>query len=748
MVENMTQLTPQQSDLASRRGKLFLEGDAGTGKTTIAVHRLLNLLESGVSADEILVLVPQRTLAAPYQHALRTSEFPPGGEVTVTTMAGIAIQMIELFWPVVAQKAGFKPDEPPTFLSTETSQFIMAHVIRGLVETQGYFDSVTIERSRLYVQLLDNLNKAAVVGFPVTEIGQRLTEAWLGDPSQNLTFMQVQESVNRFRAFCLENNFLDFSLQMEVFGKHLWRLPACRDLLVGRYKHLIAENVEEDNAATQDMLREWLPRFESALVVYDTVGGYRRFLGADPDNGYTMRQSCKETVELTASFVNSPDVYALGNELGRALDQYTESVPGDAMAALQYDVQRFYPDMLNRVTDEIRRLVEEENVPPGEIAVLAPFLPDSLRFSLMQRLSGIPTRAHRPSRVLRENPASHCLLTLAQLAHPAWGMKPDTFDVAYALMRAMGTLEPNQSSLDLVRAQLLAQDAYPDENSKCGLAPFEKLSLETQERVSYVLGERYDALRQWLEDYITRTETPPPPTAEPEPKRKSKRKKKGETVEAEPVAIKTAPEPELDYFFSLLFGEVLSQRGFGFFNDTAAADIAWDLTDSARNFRRAVEGKGIVTKPIGQAYVEMVQGGIVANQYLREWQYPAPNSVFIAPANTFLLNNQPVSYQFWLDIGNRTWFERFYQPLTHPYVLSKQWVPGEKWTDEREVEMRREALYQLVIGLVRRCRKGIYLGISELGENGYENQGELLQVFSRMLRHVAAEQAEEGETDV
>ena len=61
--------------------------------------------------------------------------------------------------------------------------------------------------------------------------------------------------------------------------------------------------------------------------------------------------------------------------------------------------------------------------------------------------------------------------------------------------------------------------------------------------------------------------------------------------------------------------------------------------------------------------------------------------MLIAPAYTFLMNNQPVSYQFWLDIGSRGWFERLYQPLTHPYVLSKQWTPGDKWTDEREFEI-------------------------------------------------------------
>ena len=71
-------------------------------------------------------------------------------------------------------------------------------------------------------------------------------------------------------------------------------------------------------------------------------------------------------------------------------------------------------------------------------------------------------------------------------------------------------------TIDLVRAQLLAQEAYPHAASKSSLAPFDSLPLETQERVTYVLGERYDALRQWLEDYIKANEAPPPPPPEAE----------------------------------------------------------------------------------------------------------------------------------------------------------------------------------------------------------------------------------------
>ncbi|MCC6801711.1 MAG: ATP-dependent helicase [Anaerolineae bacterium] len=736
MFDQTIQLTNSQRDLIARPGRVFLEGAAGTGKTTVGVRRMLHLLQTGVPADEILVLVPQHTLAQPYRRALRTVDLPPGGQVNVSTMSGIAIGMIELFWPLIGAKAGFaKPETLPTFLNFEAAQYVMAHIAAPLIAERGYFESVTMERSRLYIQMLDNLNKSAVVGFPHTEIGVRLRDAWLGDPAQANIFEQVQECATRFRAFCLQHNLLDFSLQMDVFVKYLWVLPACRDLLLGRYHHLIAENVEEENAAAQDIMREWLPHFESALVIYDSDAGYRSYLGADPDNGYTLRAACDQYVELTESFAASLDLAALGNELGRALDQFAEDLPGDPRAALDYAVSRFYPEMLDKVADEVRRLVDEESVPPGEIVVMAPLMPDALKFSLMQRLEGIPTRSHRPSRSLRDQPAVRCLLTLAQLAHPAWGIQPPAPDVAYALMQALGTLEPGKS-LDLVRAQLLARDAYPDHESKSRLAPFDNLRDETQERISPVLGERYDALRGWLEDYASRHE---PPAVPPEPKRKGRRKKK---AEAEPPS---PPEAELDHFFSLLFGEVLSQRGFGFYDDTEAADHVSNLVDSARDFRRTLGGKNIAGTPLGREYVDLVQRGVVGNQSLRQ----RAEGVLIAPAYTFLLANQPAQYQFWLDIGSRLWFERLNQPLTHAYVLSKQWRPGDKWTDDREFDLRRETLFRVALGLIRRCRQRVYFGISELGENGYEAQGELLRAFSRVLRRVSAQDnADQGEADV
>ncbi|MGA9348285.1 MAG: UvrD-helicase domain-containing protein, partial [Anaerolineae bacterium] len=320
-------LTDQQLALINRpiESKIFLEGPAGTGKTTAGVGRLLHLLDSRVRARSILVLVPQRTLAAPYYEALRRPTVRAGGQVTISTVGGLAQQAVDLFWPLIAEEAGFgQPDQPPTFLTLETAQYYMARLVRPLLD-QGYFEMVTINRNRLYSQVLDDLNKAAVVGFPHTQIGERLKAAWGGEHSQKRIYDEAQACAVRFRDYCLAHNLLDFSLQVEVFVNHLWNLPLCHDYLLTRYIHLIVDNVEEDTPVAHDLLSEWLPHCQSALLIYDQEAGYRRFLGADPQNAYILKKLCQEEVAFTESTVTSPDLRAFGYQLARSLNRPAET---------------------------------------------------------------------------------------------------------------------------------------------------------------------------------------------------------------------------------------------------------------------------------------------------------------------------------------------------------------------------------------------------------------------------------------
>jgi len=672
--------------------KVFLQGPAGSGKTTAGVERMLRLLRAGVPARSVLVLVPQRTLAGPYYDALRRPTVEAGGQVTILTIGGLAQRMVDLFWPLVAEEAGFAhPDRPPTFLTLETAQYYMAHLVRPLLD-QGYFETVTVDRNRLYSQILDDLNKAAVVGFPVSEIGERLKAAWGGEQSQRRVYDEAQVCAARFREHCLAHNLLDFSLQVEVF-KRLWSLPLCHDYLLETYTYLIVDNVEEDVPVAHDLLREWLGICRSALLIYDQEAGHRRFLGADPEGAYALREMCEEQVVFTDSCVTSPELETWGMQLARSLNRLPPTTSEGVRGVLIYEYCRYHPEMLDWVAAQVESLVHTEGVPPGEIAVLAPFLTDALRFSLTNRLEqlGVPARSHRPSRALREEPATHCLLTLAAIAHPQWEVCPTRFDVAYALMQAI-------EGMDLVRAQLLAEIVYRPRDGRPALSSFDLIKPKVQERLTFVLGERYEALRTWIGEYVA------------------------------------GPEAELDHFLGRLFGELLSQPGYGFHLDYDAGQVAANLIESARKFRWVAADGVVGDKPLGKEYIEMVQEGVVAAQYVRSWLLQPEDAVLLAPAYTFLMSNRPVDVQFWLDVGSRGWWERLYQPLTHPYVLSRRWPRDAVWTDADEVEARRDTLYRLTQGLIRRCRRKVYLGLCELGEQGYEQRGPLLQAIQRTLR--------------
>ncbi len=689
---------PQQQIIDSPLdSKLFVSGPAGTGKTTAAVERMRHLLAQGAPGESILMLTPQRTLQEPYLDLLYSPERRAGGEVTPATIGGLARRMCDLFWPLAGEAMGFAhPDQPPVFLTLETAQYYMAHLVRPLLD-EGYFESVTIDRNRLYSQIIDNLNKAAVIGFPHTEIASKLDASYFGDPAQRRVYADAQDCANRFRQYCLDHNLLDFSLQLETFANVLWKQNIVRDYLTRNYRHLIYDNVEEDGPRAHDIVREWIADFQSALLIYDEGAGFRYFLGADVETGFALQDLCNEKIQLQESFVMSEQVAELSDGLVEAIlptrEGKMKEERGGERSALSVVQAHFYPELLDSIVNEIQSLISNSLISPSEIVILAPYLSDALRFSITHRLEtkNIPWRSHRPSRSLKDEPASHALITLAALAHPHWSIHPPKFDAAYALMQSI-------DGLDLVRAQLLTDIVYRQRDLQ--LSTFDQIKPDVQERITFSIGNRYSVLRDWL------------------------------------LAYRESDQLPLDHFFRKLFGEVLSQAGFGYHRNFDSIRVAASLVESVKKFRLAMESDFRSLGDfgsLGREYIQMLQDGVIAASYLEGWQNEDKDAVLVAPAHTFLMMNRPVTVQFWLDPGSSGWYERLSQPLTHPYVLSRGWQEGRQWTDADDVQYSKEAIARLVSGLLHRCRERVYLGIAELGESGFEGRGELLRAFQKVL---------------
>ncbi|MEQ8192570.1 MAG: UvrD-helicase domain-containing protein, partial [Candidatus Eremiobacterota bacterium] len=92
----LIKLSSEQQNIINHpvNSKIFLEGPAGSGKTTVAVNRIIRLLSEGVRGDSILIVVPQNTLATPYR-VIKKPDLAGGAVIAIQTISGLARKMIE-----------------------------------------------------------------------------------------------------------------------------------------------------------------------------------------------------------------------------------------------------------------------------------------------------------------------------------------------------------------------------------------------------------------------------------------------------------------------------------------------------------------------------------------------------------------------------------------------------------------------------------------------------------------------------
>ena len=260
-------------------------------------------------------------------------------------------------------------------------------------------------RSRLYSQLLDNLNKAAANDIPMESLVDYLRAARIGGDLSSGHVEEISNTVLAYREFCARGNLLDFSLCLELFRDLIRQSQPARDYLFAQHRHLVYDNCEEDIFLAHDLVRLWLghadSRLESALIVYDSDAGFRKFLAANPASAHALKQIC----EGYRLIEESPRVPASLQEFGRRLGQAIANgaageEPGgaDGHRRLHVFSDRLHHEMVQRVAGQVESLVGN-GAPPEEIAVISPFLSDSLFHALSMRLeaAGIGYYMHRPS---------------------------------------------------------------------------------------------------------------------------------------------------------------------------------------------------------------------------------------------------------------------------------------------------------------------------------------------------------------
>jgi len=367
----------------------YLVGHPGTGKTTRLVQEFTAPLDAGVRPDRILVLVPQESGARRFQAALTA----PRRRVTphIETFAGLIQRYVGLFFPRIAPQAGFGAHiREPARVNVESAQYLLDQLIAPYLDR---FSDLRVSRARPVIQVLDNLNRAALSSFPLQTLAERLSAAWRGEASRHRAYSAAQEVALAFRQFCLAHGLVDFSLSIELFRAHLLSADFYRAYVAAQYRHIFADNIEEGAPVIHDFLTLLLETAESAWLVEDDPGGYRLNLGAEPASARMLRAPCAHVVHvqdarLAANAPPSPAHFA--QALMAAITARQQ--PTHALAA-EVTHLRYWVNMIEATVTRIAELVAQ-GTPANAIAVIAPVVEDVLQFELAERL-----RAHQSDRL-------------------------------------------------------------------------------------------------------------------------------------------------------------------------------------------------------------------------------------------------------------------------------------------------------------------------------------------------------------
>jgi len=684
-------LTQRQIDLIAGKSTMLVEGIAGSGKSTALLLRYLRLLREGVPSYNILYLTSEQEQAAQIRKLVSQVAGLPHSELQIETPARFAQRSVELFWPLIARSAGFKePTRPPNFVDYSVAQSIMWRIVEPMRENAA-FEGLRLRNQQIVSQLLDTLNRSALNGLSVQDAFSRLRGAWIGGEQQQRKLDDAQAAVERFQSLCLERNVLDLSATMRLFTTHLDGSDQFNRYTRERYRHLLVDNLEEQTPTTHKYVERMLEWVESAALVADRNGGFKRFLSASPAGVAGFKSACRESVELSDSeaIVANRDLISLANCASDAIHFLSARRPYDGQAVLEVNYASFRNEMAANVADHIAQAASA-GIPASSYAVVTPYLDPAMLHAVEREFAsrGLKSRVLHRRIPPRDDPRVRTMLTWLRLLWPGLTGPPSHFEVAQALSNSIDGLDP-------VRAGIIAQFQY---NSQSGeLSGGESLAEKHRRRLS--------------EEQLAQVD-----------------------IVAGMLASQPDQEGPVDTLLHYIFTNLINNRSLRSEPDLDdAATYHW-LIRAARNLGRSRLALGVYDEAeLTRTFVAAILNGLV-------WPRNAPaapeqpgEAVVISTVHAFLLSNMSTRRQVWLDISAHGWSNIPRQPLSNAFVLTSDWPAGQSWTAEADQQTRRELLAGAVFGLAARCSEGVVLAGSKVDRRGSIQEGALYKALLSFL---------------
>ncbi len=402
---------------------MFVEGPLKSGKTTFLTAKYLELINSGVLPQDILVICANKHKQSIFfanilnkiniQHSLNSFR--------IHTFNGIVYNFITKNW---AQIEHIIPDKfgnrviSPDLCSLETTEFILKNCINEINSNtkvsdtfKDYFNEENLihQLLRRYRLVTENIIDNKDLQFKSNLLNQTFA------PQADMTLNNLKSKTNQLRTF-------DFIKQVNIFT-HCLKNNLIDDFQ--NIKYLLVDDMDEQNTACYLFVEQILAQLDDFALTCDVQGGARRgYLCAYPWGWDNLKNNIKKEIKILRSQKQTKqDAFNIFNKIKNNKQTAFERIK------VINSIQK--AQMTQNCLGLVENLINNKYVDPRDIVIVTPNIDESVKFYFSEFFdkNNIKHQFITGTQRLYKDKIVFCCIIICQLLYKTWKMKPTPFEL-------------------------------------------------------------------------------------------------------------------------------------------------------------------------------------------------------------------------------------------------------------------------------------------------------------------------------
>ena len=363
---------------------MFIEGSLVSDKTDILIDKYVQLLNSGVSASEILVLVQNSTLKNNFQKkVLEKLTIDCTEKLQIHSFFSLVYNTINDNWAFLEDRNVFdNPTILPNLSGLEVSQFILKDILKE-VPFKGYNSKMSLIQQifRRYSLIIQN-------NLSPSEVDERakiLKEGFSDEAS--LAIKKLLRKTLELRGF-------DYLRQCLLFNFIYKNTDYFKNI-----KYLIVDDADECTPICIDFIEYLSKQLNDFYIAIDPLGSSRcGYLSADKNNYERLKKIFNSDIcPLKGGRNESTDICPLkggnGSQSQRVLaaDKLFANVANGEFNKLENFSYKSFSKRSQMTESTINKINEllKKGTKPNKISIISPVIDDMLKFTLKNNFKTI-----------------------------------------------------------------------------------------------------------------------------------------------------------------------------------------------------------------------------------------------------------------------------------------------------------------------------------------------------------------------